>query len=72
MDYLDLDFTVPIALLGGAILAVVIVRQATLYGAKRARDRTKRLLAAYPVREPAAEMPDDEAEAGIDVDADAS
>ncbi|MCA9605588.1 MAG: hypothetical protein KC619_08345 [Myxococcales bacterium] len=44
MAHLDLDFTVPISLLGGAIIAVLLVRLLTSHGDRRAATRTQRLL----------------------------
>ncbi|MBX3271560.1 MAG: hypothetical protein KF729_14940 [Sandaracinaceae bacterium] len=44
MAHLDLDFTAPIALLAGAIVAVLVVRALTVHGDSRAAARTQRLL----------------------------
>lgn len=44
MAHLELDFTVPIVLLVGALVAVLLVRMLTTHGDKRAATRTQRLL----------------------------
>lgn len=44
MAHLDLDFTAPIALLVGALVAVWIVRAAVAHGDRRAAARARRLL----------------------------
>ncbi|HJL14337.1 MAG TPA: hypothetical protein RMH99_01705 [Sandaracinaceae bacterium LLY-WYZ-13_1] len=44
MAYLDIDFSIPIALLVAAILGVVLVRHAVSRGERHARERTRRLI----------------------------
>jgi len=44
MSNLQLDFTLPIALLVSAILGVVLVRWLMIHGERRAAARTQRLL----------------------------
>jgi len=44
MGHLDIDFTLPIALLFGAIAAVVLVRMTVARGDRWAKERTQRLL----------------------------
>ena len=50
MAYLDIDFTIPIALLAGAIVAVLLVRQFTQYGERRAKERTRALIERHGAR----------------------
>jgi len=44
MAYLDVDFSIPIALSIASIVGVVFVRLAVSLGEKRAEDRTRRLI----------------------------
>jgi len=44
MGHLDIDFTLPIILLLGAILGVVIVRMSVARGDRLARERTQKLI----------------------------
>lgn len=47
MAYVNVDLTLPIALLVGAIVGVMVVRTVMLRGEARAKERTKRLLARH-------------------------
>lgn len=50
MAHLDVDFTLPIALLVSSLIAVVLVRLAVQRGEKAAEARTRRLIRRHGMR----------------------
>lgn len=49
MAHLDVDLSIPIALLVASIVGVLLVRHAISRGERRAKERTRRLIERYGI-----------------------